>query len=107
MNDEDEDMYPSESEDIYPSEAQLTSIAEWSSDDLRGLFEYIAELWYYPDRATRADRTWTLITGGWSGNESLIAALGENNVAWLLTWQESHRGGRHVFEIPKYQTRAE
>lgn len=36
-------------------------------------------------------------TGGWSGNEAIIAALKRNSVAWLMTWQLSARGGLHIF----------
>ena len=39
-------------------------------------------------------------TGGWSGNESIIAALQENRFAWLMTWYLSSRGGLHLFKYP-------
>ena len=38
-------------------------------------------------------------TGGWSGNEELIEALGRNAIAYAMTWNSSHRGGLHIFEV--------
>lgn len=40
-----------------------------------------------------------LATGGWSGNEDIIAALNENvwaNMSWVL----SARGGLHIYVAP-------
>jgi len=39
-----------------------------------------------------------LATGGWSGNESIIAALQENLMFWGMYWMESKRGGYYRFE---------
>lgn len=37
------------------------------------------------------------ITGGWSGNESVITAMKQNPL-WHLLWDSSHRGGKHILK---------
>lgn len=41
----------------------------------------------------------TLVTGGWSGNESAIGAL-RKCMLWFVFWEASHRGGKYDFVIP-------
>ncbi len=38
-------------------------------------------------------------TGGWSGNESIIAALDRNFLVAGMCWELSARGGLHVYEL--------
>lgn len=87
----------------YPSDTELQRIREWPWSDLHGLFDYIAERWKYPEYwCSIFDQGVSRIscsTGGWSGNESLIQALGENLMAWVMTWQESVRGGHYKFQV--------
>jgi len=40
------------------------------------------------------------ITGGWSENETIIGAMGQNLILWGRCWMSSHRGGLYVFEEP-------
>lgn len=40
-----------------------------------------------------------MVTGGWSGNEAVVAALKDTSF-WHLWWQSSTRGGLHRFEVP-------
>lgn len=40
-----------------------------------------------------------MVTGGWSGNESVIAAL-QGSAFWFFYWESSHRGGAFTFEVP-------
>lgn len=42
-----------------------------------------------------------LTTGGWSGNEDVVAAMEANPVLWGACWLSSHRGGLHVFRPPE------
>lgn len=42
-----------------------------------------------------------LITGGWSGNEDVIDALGKCFLFWSQHWERSLRGGHFTFEIPR------
>lgn len=105
MTDEDEDF----DADGYPTEATLEGIRTWrppgASVDFKPLFEFLRQLWYYPEYfSLRLDgKTYDVSTGGWSGNESLIDALQHNRVCWLLTWVSSRRGGHYVFELPYFR----
>lgn len=84
--------------DGYPTDATLDKIAEWSAMDLGGLLEYIGEAWSDYSLWRDDGETVEAITGGWSGNESLIGAFHQNFMAWNMSWQLSERGGRHVFK---------
>lgn len=89
----------------YPTEETLACIRTWrpeGSVNYKPLFEHVQGLWYYPEyfRGRLDGKTYDVSTGGWSGNESLIGALQENRVCWLLTWMSSRRGGHYVFELP-------
>ena len=89
----------------YPDEATLKAIAAWPYQQLRELMEYVRQAWHFGEwgwsQEDRADgsRTYNISTGGWSGNESLIDALQDNRMFWMLCWQQSRRGGHYVFEI--------
>mgnify|MGYP001214703824 CR=1 FL=1 len=81
----------------YPTEQELEQIKTWS--DIPSLPEFIETVWNtgYGTFA-RNGGTLKLVTGGWSGNEDIIEAMG-NNVAlfWTLYWQRSERGGAFYF----------
>lgn len=85
--------------DGYPTEAALQRVREWPAEDLHGLARWLVEVWWYGPRYVRlmADGSVELVTGGWSGNEDVIAAMRDNVVLWSLCWQRSERGGLHVF----------
>ena len=94
--------------DGYPTEAAIEKIENWSWQDWCGLMEFVEMLWYWPDdfQGSREARTYTLATGGWSGNEDLVGALQRNLAFWGACWLSSHRGGRHCFAIPALATPA-
>lgn len=48
--------------------------------------------------------TWVAVTGGWSGNEDIIAALERNTIFWITCWGMSKRGGYHEFWLPPRAT---
>lgn len=103
MNDE-----PFLSDDGYPGDAELERIKNWPVSDYgsyEDLFEYISDRWW-PDGSWGLERRpgmiYSFATGGWSGNEDMISALRSNFVAWSMSWQESKRGGLHVFQIPEH-----
>lgn len=106
----------------YPSEAELDRIRQWPSDtfeDLAALWQYVLARWtngwwsaskqrhrdypkkiYAPPGGTLKRRYW-ISTGGWSGNESLIHALGEHRLFWMVCWYSSRVGGHYEFRVPE------
>lgn len=100
----------------YPSEAALTRIEAWPYEDIAGCLDFVASLWHWPEfgvsreidaheagvlKANPGERYLRLATGGWSGNEELIAALRTNHMISALAWRLTARGGLHIFEYPK------
>lgn len=91
----------------YPEEKELRAIRKWDVKDFPSLLEFIEQRWTYRDFIKRyvvKERDnfyleWTLITGGWSGNESLVNALLSNTLFEMCWYWEWSRGGRHVFRI--------
>ena len=99
-------MTEPEIEDGYPTEATEKFIASWPNYmQFRELMEYVKKAWRYADwgwseeETTDGGRRYSISTAGWSGNESLIGALQDNRMFWMLCWQESRRGGHYVFEV--------
>jgi hypothetical protein len=90
-------------ENDYPTKEQLQIIRDWPSSDLHGLMWFIkSELWHWPDYIFENENgQWELHTGGWSGNEEIIAALDDNLMFWMLHWYQSARGGHYLFGKPK------
>lgn len=100
---------PTFDRDGYPTDATIDYL-ETCAELAAGL-DFMRAAWYYPTAATNdisaheaaivhADqetRYLRLATGGWSGNESLIAAWKRNRVAWMMTWELSARGGLYIF----------
>lgn len=95
----------------YPTIHDLDRIAFWPHDDLRECFRFIRSIWWASDwgwheaSATEAfgDRPvqrYEISTGGWSGNEDIVAAMERNHMLMALTWQQSRRGGHYIFELP-------
>lgn len=90
-----------------PTEQELNEIKKWPSNDAKALLEFVHSLWEYGDSHFSISydtedgiTVYRFITGGWSGNEDLIAALHGNAVFWSMFWQSSTRGGIHVFKVP-------
>jgi len=90
--------------DGYPTEETLAAIAAWPikcNKDIQNLLEFAGEAWSYPFPVETGgedeDRWIRVVTGGWSGNESLVGAMEENRMFWALCWLESRRGGSYKF----------
>lgn len=82
----------------YPTEETLQAIAQWDGD-WRDWLLFCAKAWHHTGKTIFGiDSSWVFITGGWSGNEEVIAAM-RSSAGWSLTWQSSHRGGKHVFSV--------
>lgn len=90
----------------YPTEYSLARIQTWkvySEEDFINLMEFVKDLWYYPECFQEGpDHVYTLITLGWSGNESVIGAMQENVVLDSLFWYSSERGGKHIYAPTDY-----
>lgn len=92
-------------DDGYPTDEALEIIERWPMFEHKSLFEFIHGLWWHSDWGWQEENIdgatrYSLSTGGWSGNESLIHALKSNhNFAWTLTWYQSQRGGHYIFEV--------
>lgn len=91
--------------DNYPTEDELAKITIWplkKTTDFIELIEYIRTLWWMPEWGYKlVKNNLTLHTGGWSGNEEIIAALEKNWIFWSACWQKSTRGGHFWFKLPR------
>lgn len=93
--------------DDYPDDGTLDAIRQWTGT-AGDLIDAVAGIWPSYGRATsevveheltgEQVRQIVLVTGGWSGCESLISAL-HDTLLWTLSWRESRAGGRHVLEL--------
>lgn len=106
-------------EDGYPTNAALDVIRLWHYNDARGWFKFIESLWAYHDwgwKEKDEPHEWEdhkqykdkivhryyISTAGWSGNESIIRAMQDNNFMWYLNWVQSRRGGHYIFELKEF-----
>ena len=91
--------------DGYPEEHELVQIAAWPHDDWDGLLVYVADLWRWPEfgwheyKDRDGARVFALSTGGWSGNEDLIAAMQENRIFWMMNWKVTRSGGHYLLRV--------
>ena len=99
--------------DGYPTEETLERLRTWPITDAAAALDFVAAAWHWPNGVSRelrlqeaellfwkpSDRFLRFATGGWSGNESLIDALKQSQVA-ALTWRLSSAGGLHIFQYP-------
>lgn len=97
----------------YPEAKELQLIKDWDYKDVFNLIEYLYERWHFG--AWGFNQSWGrqsltkknvlnvhMSTGGWSGNESLIHALKENQFFCLLWHAQWNRGGHYKFCINPY-----
>jgi hypothetical protein len=102
--------------DGYPTEETLDKIEHWpisNAKDAEELMTFVSEIWWPGDgygwmrsahrhreyKGGTLRRYYKISTGGWSGNESLICAMEENRMFWMLTWLSSRRGGHYEFRV--------
>lgn len=88
----------------YPTDEDLKKIREWDCTDDTGekrkaLLEFVRSIWWAPDWGIHVDENgvWHVSTGGWSGNEEIIEAMGTNFLFWSLAWFTHRRGGHYTF----------
>ena len=88
------------SERDYPTDVELLKIRNWPLHDEMGWFDFVKSIWWMSDWGFRKRKNQiNLSTAGWSGNESIIAAMQENSILWSMTWRESRVGGHYTFRI--------
>lgn len=105
-------------QDGYPSDADLDKIALWS-DGWPELMAFVKTCWNYADdgwwgedpaiadvQGRVSGTRYRLPTAGWSGNESVVAALRRNTLFHAMCWWSSHRGGLHVYVVAEEAERA-
>jgi len=91
--------------DNYPDEDSLQQIKEWDilGQGAQGLLDLVGENTNWADRQIHITGKKVIRfeyhTGGWSGNEDVIAALRHNFIFWSMFWQKSTRGGHYYFKI--------
>jgi len=86
-------------EDGYPTEDALTIIELWPSFDSPGWFEFIRDRWHLASWGwSKVGSEYHISTGGWSGNESIIAAMQNNWTLWSICWVQSNRSGHYIFK---------
>lgn len=91
----------------YPTDEEVEKVRTWAFDSA-GSFEafmaYVKSIGTYWPRETfgwtQAGRVFHVSTGGWSGNETILGAMEENWMFWVMCWQEHRRGGHYIFELP-------
>jgi len=95
----------------YPSDDDLERVENWDGD-WRACFAFIRSIWWMPDWGWRESTTtelggdrpvtrYEISTGGWSGNEDIIAAMERNRWVMMFFWMQSRRGGHYIFELPE------
>jgi hypothetical protein len=101
--------------DDYPEAEDLGRIESWPYVNLPALMAFVSDIWsdygFFERTASKIKhnginedrmddgRRWCCATGGWSGNEEIIAALERNTMFWALCWAASLRGGYFEFEV--------
>lgn len=91
----------------YQTKLELNSITQCKPELFIDLLDHIKTIWTYDSIKTEWFKDFlgdwnmrlTLVTMGWSGNESIVNALLKNATFGLLWYAEWYRGGKHVFEI--------
>lgn len=91
-------------EDGYPDDDELARIANWPRSDLARMVEFAKGLWRYPNFWTQTGDRLCISTGGWSGNESLVAAMQRNRIFWIICWHQSTRGGHYEFDLSRVKS---
>jgi|ERR1035438_6118477 hypothetical protein len=99
--------------DQYPTDEELDAIKNWKMTDTNNycdLMEFVKGLWWMADWGwheyshPEGGILYTISTGGWSGNEDIIAALQDNTMFWLMSWQSARRGGHYEFQLKTIET---
>ena len=96
----------------YPTPAYLESIRSWPHESgYNNLMDYVARGWWNGNssisKSHRVEKEqfvadiFRLSTGGWSGNEDIIAVLHGNALFYIMCWHSSQKGGHYKYEIKR------
>ena len=100
-------------DDGYPTDLACERIKAWHWSDKAGWMAYVKSMWHLAEwgwsekeephdwKKDEIVHRFHVSTAGWSGNETLIRAMKENNMLWHLVWVQSRRGGHYIFEIDR------
>jgi hypothetical protein len=92
-----------EEEKVYPTAEELDRLRTWPSDDPVGFLEYARSLWWAQEWGWpefRSDQMFTSAsTGGWSGNEEIVAAMQASVALWDRVFFYVRRGGHYMFHL--------
>ena len=96
----------------YPTDDLLDFIERFDyRDGWIKLMDIIYDCWFGPSYFSKTEENgymvYDLSTGGWSGNEDLIAALQSNHMFWAMNWYSSRRGGHYEFKVKLYENQFE
>jgi hypothetical protein len=97
----------------YPTNMALDHVLNFYGTPME-LMDFIDRIWWpqgatlssrtwvdeYPLRPNKGAHEWYLATGGWSGNEDVIARMDET-FFWMKFWYSSIVGGGYTFYIPE------
>jgi hypothetical protein len=97
------------SEDGCPTDAALDHISNFTgtAEEMAVYVQSLmhngrAQLEDFVDDFQRPGKRFILVTGGWSGCESVISAL-QGTIFHLAGWESSFRGGKHTYTFSKPQ----
>lgn len=107
---------PTLSADGYPTEATLRRIRRWPIRELKDFeaaMDFAGRAWSYPELWAKErwfddlDRPgwspclrYAFSTGGWSGNESIVAAIKANRMLETIGAWSWRRGGHYEYRFP-------
>ena len=86
----------------YPTDEELEQIRTFQVKDIASFHAFMGLIiasWNYADCGywTQKGDIYEISTGGWSGNEDIIAAMKSNYIFWSMYWYRGQRGGHYIF----------
>lgn len=82
-------------EDGYPEPEEIAAIAEFDGDNPHEWMDLIRPLWWAESSLfEHSNGHYWLHTGGWSGNEELVAAM-RGHFHWYTGFRSHHCGGHY------------
>lgn len=92
-------------DDGYPTDEALNHLRTFNGT-AEAMVAYVRSLMHngrsmledYTDDYGRPEKRLTLITGGWSGCESVVSTLNQT-MFHMMFWESSFRGGKHTYTL--------